>query len=314
MNLGDSVQNRAGIYFDFNPVVITNTQITRIKTPPALPPTPTVNFIANNYCGSMTEQQVRITNLPPAGTSAKALINATLLPIGIDSIFRFTPQQLQPGNHLIMVKFSNESGDAASVYPLEIIAAAVPNVDVTASTTQITSTSDQVMLTAVNKQGGGNSPLYSFAKDRNFVSVLQAESSSASTTLTADQLVEGDNWIYAKMKSSEACVTTATSVDSIKILKNLNVTGIIDIDNPSVVISTYPNPFAKKIMVTGLQFSKSYLISVTDNLGHRIYQRSFAGAQLMKLPTNAWSNGAYWISIYDKKKNKLIGTIRLVKP
>ena len=30
-------------------------------------------------------------------------------------------------------------------------------------------------------------------------------------------------------------------------------------------------------------------------------------------PIPLWSVGPYWISIYDKNKNKLIGSIRIVK-
>ena len=115
------------------------------------------------------------------------------------------------------------------------------------------------------------------------------------------------------MKSSDTCVTTATAIDSIKILKNVNVTGIIDVDNPSVIINTYPNPINKKISITGLMPTKNYMIVVTDNLGNRIVQRSSRGVQSLTIYSDAWSSGLYWISIYDNNKNKLIGSMRIVK-
>jgi len=115
------------------------------------------------------------------------------------------------------------------------------------------------------------------------------------------------------MKSSDTCVTSGTAIDSIKILKNVNVTGIIDVDNPSVIINTYPNPINKKISITGLLATKNYMIVVTDNLGNRIMQKSSRGVSSITIYSEAWSTGPYWISIYDKNKNRLIGSMRIVK-
>ena len=312
---GDSVQNRAGIYFDYNLPVLTAWSTTKIKPLVPVPSQPLVDFISSAYCSTAPQQRIKILNLPvtPGETTARARININALSIGADSVFNIQPQQMPIGNYSVIVEYDNQSGYSRATYPVNIAAPATPDVDVSANNTQITSTSDQVTVTAMNKVAGGNSPIYSFATDRNFTNILQPPGALSTTTITAAQLVDGDNWIYARMQSSDTCVTSSFALDSIKILKSIHVTGITDVDNPTIIINSYPNPMSNKITITGLMPTKNYLITVSDNLGHQVIKRSSRGIQIITISSSTWSVGPYWISIYDKNKNKLIGSIRIVK-
>ena len=189
----------------------------------------------------------------------------------------------------------------------------MPYVELSASNTRVTSIGEQVTITAVNNAGGGTSPLFTFAKDKDFIDILQAEGYGSTVTISANDLANGPNWFYVKMKSSDSCVGGATDVDSINIVNHIARIGIIDNDFPTITISTFPNPFTNHITILGLQPSKNYTIKATDNFGRRIYEHTSPGSNSIDVSTVKWSKGLYWISIYDKEKNKLIGTIPVLK-
>jgi hypothetical protein len=169
------------------------------------------------------------------------------------------------------------------------------------------------VITAVNKKDGGISPLYSFAKNKSFTEILQAESSSAVLSLNADKLNNGDNWIYVKMKTSETCYTTATITDSIKIVKNLTTTSVTDIDNPGVSITGYPNPFHDRITVSGLSAYKTYNINLYDARGVLLISSRISNKTIYTLNASGFSKGTYWITIRDARKNKMIGSLKAIR-
>ncbi len=219
--LGDTIHNGAGIYFDFNPVVNTATQITVVKV--SGPPQPAVTGLQSNYCNNAGVQKGVITNLPAAGSgiTSTVTLNSAVLAIAADSSFSFTPGTTSPGNDTIAVTYSNASGTATNKYYFTVTAAVTPDVNVSANAATIVNLTDPVTLTASNASGGGSAPLYSFAADRAFTNILQAESSSATYSVNTASLPMGYNWFYVRMRTSSTCYTAQTNIDSIKLYKLL---------------------------------------------------------------------------------------------
>jgi hypothetical protein len=160
---------------------------------------------------------------------------------------------------------------------------------------------------------GGSSPLYTFAKDKAFTNILQAESSNNKLTLDGDSYTNGDIWVYVRMRTSEACFVTATNTDSIKVTKNVVTTGIVDADNPATIIMGYPNPFSNQVIVGGLSVAKTYRVYVYDNLGRLVHQQTVYNKSSLLIPATSWKSGAYWITLFDHRKNKLLGSMPVTK-
>lgn len=219
---GDSIKNTASIYFDFNPPVKTNEQLTIIKASPGVP-TPVVTGVQNSYCNTGGVQKPKITNLPQAGNgiSASVKLDATVLAIASDSTFSFDPAVLTAGTHHLVVTYTNNAGSDSTVFNFIITAAVTPDVNLSANITSITNLTAPVTITASNAAGGGNTPLYTFASDRNFASITQPESSNNLYNVNTSSLPMGDNWIFVKMKTSATCYTAVNNIDSIKLNKLL---------------------------------------------------------------------------------------------
>lgn len=308
--LKDSIHNSASIYFDFNLPVLTNTQTTVVRIPP--PVKPGIAGIQAEYCAKLGAQKVKIPNLPETGggTTATAFLNNQAVTIAADSTIGFNPSTLPTGKNTLKVVFENPFGTETVQQDFQVTAAAEPEVNIQSSVTHIVSMSTPVTITATNAAGGGANPVYSFSKDRGFATVLQ-QGASPVLNRNATDFTVGDNWIYVRMKTSETCFKTEFNEDSIKINRDVT-TGISDPDNPGQVIQVYPNPFKGQFRVNGLNSAKTYMIVITNAQGKRVYSKQASRSNYALVTFSLNPKGLYLLSIYDEKKQQLIGTIPLV--
>jgi uncharacterized repeat protein (TIGR01451 family) len=308
---GTLISNRSDIYFDLNPPVRTKMVQTLIRDLPVAPPKPSI-AIDSAYCGSIVMQHIKVNN-PGTYFKAKVIVGTASLPVSSDSVFTISPKLIPAGNYTVLVQYINESGESWLVVPVRITSPVTPEVGITSGTTTISGLSEVAMLTATNKKSGGTAPVYTFATDRNFTNILQLESASTTYGLTADKILNGSNWIYVRMKTSEHCYTSVTATDSIKITKSLMTTSVNDVDNPGISITGYPNPFTTGFTIKGLLANKSYNVIVYDARGVMLNSYQFSNKTVHTLNTSQLGAGTYWISIRDAKKNKLIGTLKAVR-
>jgi uncharacterized repeat protein (TIGR01451 family) len=312
MMLADTVANSASIYFDYNPAVQTNKQLTIVK--PELPSTPLVSGLLGSYCGTLGAQKAKVTNLPSvsSGVTVTVKIDATVLAVAADSTFSFTPSALAAGNHSVVITFTNASGTKNNTVNFNITQAVNPDVNVSANITNVINLADNVVITAANAAGGGTTPLYSFAKDKAFVNIMQVEGASNTLTIAPNNLLIGANWIYVRMKTSDACYAAQTNIDSIKIDRS-SVTGLRDVDNPSQIINVYPNPFKQLININGLSTGKTYTITINNLNGQQVYSQQISNRSSFGINKTMLPGGSYWITIFDVKKKRIIGTVPLIK-
>jgi len=283
-----------------------------MKAPP--PDQPSILGLQNKYCSNDDLQTVKIVNMPPAGTETSCLVSLddSLLTVKPDSTFSFDPEKLSTGNHFINVTYKNYSGTVLYQSAFNIQPSVTPEVTISANITTVNNLADQVITTATNKAGGGSSPAFTFAKDKAITDIIQAESNNNICIIDPSNLIVGDNWIYVRMRTSEPCFTSTFDVDSIKI-ERLAVTGLIDPEFPGRIIQVYPNPFQTGIQITGLNSMKKYAISIHNNNGQELYRTNISQSAQYYIQQNNLSKGIYFLSIYDAKKNYLIGSIRLIK-
>lgn len=187
-----------------------------------------------------------------------------------------------------------------------------PVVDLSADIIHVTGPGIPVTLTAANVAGGGNNALYVFAKDRNFIEILQGESTSNTFVMPANALSVGSNRIYVRMQTSELCYTAATAIDSIDIRRDAS-TGITDADYPGSIIVIYPNPFNDRVVISGLNNAEKYRISLYAINGVNRFSRVVSHQQTVEMYFKQLPPGIYFLGIYKEKSRKLLGTARLLK-
>lgn len=312
--IGNKILNTAAIYFDFNPPVITNTHETIVRATPVAPPaTPVTSGLQTAYCSAQGVQTGKISNLPLAGsgTTASAMIDNKPLTIAADSTVRFNPDTLSAGAHNLVITYVNAGGVRSTTQTFQVSMAVTPVVKITASPNPVISLTAPVIFTANNNAGGGTAPLYTFAKDKSFTQIVQAESASATYTLQPNTLLVGDNKFYVRMKSNATCYTALTAIDSI-VIKRDAATGIIDPDNPGQSIVVFPNPFDKQLNVSGLNSGKTYLVLLTSSGGQVHYRAQVRNKRVLTIPVTGLNPGLYWITLYDTKKN-LLGSEKVIK-
>ena len=308
--LKDSIHNSAGIYFDFNLPVQTNKQLTVVRVPP--PPKPVVTGIQTQYCSNAGIRKALISNLPGVtdATTSKAFLNNQAVTIATDSTVELNPSELPAGKNTLKVVFENPFGIETIEQDFQVTAAAEPEVNLTSSTTHITNLATPVIITASNAAGGGATPVYTFARDRAFNTVLQ-QGSSPVLNMNATELSVGDNWVYVRMKTSETCFKSETNEDSVKISRDVT-TGITDPDNPGQVIRVFPNPFKGQFRLNGLDMAKVYTIMISNASGKQVLTRKITRSSSALISLSMKPAGIYLLSIYDEKKKYLIGTITLI--
>jgi len=308
---GNVIRNKSDIYFDFNLPVTTNLATTMVKQLPAPPARPVLDTIKQWYCAAGGEQKIKLVNFN-TGYHAKVLLNNTSLPIAADSTFSIFPGQLQPGNYPVRVEYVNETRDNYLNTSFGVVRAALPEVAIAASKISITVPTDVCILVATNKKDGGASPLFAFSGVRDFSSLLQAESGLNTVTLRADQLTDGDNRVYVRMKTADSCYSRLAAYDSLVINKSMLTTGITDIDNPTLSITSFPNPFTDVISVAGLMASKTYHIEMYNSVGAIVYSAVVSNGTHHLIYAGRFAKGQYWIGITDARKNKLLGSLSVV--
>ena len=310
---GTSIANRSAIYFDANAPVLTNSSVTLVKNLPP-PPARPITDIKDAYCMQNGDQQVQILNYL-SGYRAAVSIDSIQpqLAVAANGSFIISPVQLKAGPHTLRTEYINETGYNFSVVNFSVSdPAASPVVSLTTDKTTLGSASD-VALVSTSSTGGGTSPLYAFSLSKSFNPLLQAESGSSGVTISAAALPNTTNTVYVRMKSSDTCLNNIYAYDSIIIMKNNISTGLIDMDNPGVVINTYPNPVASSLTIVGLSTAKKYNIALRNQTGSTIRSLRVYGVNTKVIAVNNLAAGSYWISIYDVGKNLLIGTMQVFK-
>lgn len=310
--LGSQIKNNASIYFDFMPPVMTNTVITEVRPDP--PAQPAITGLQTSYCNTTLVTSVKITNLPAtgSGTTVTVKIDGNIVGVGADSTFSFNVSTLAAGQHNISIQYGNITANRISSSDFTVTEAATPDVNVSANVTTITTLATPVIVTAVNATGGGTAPLYTFARDRNFTNIAQAESVNNTWTFNASTLTVGDNKIFVRMKSNANCVVVNTATDSILLVRS-SVTGITDPDMPNQLISISPNPFKDAIVVSGLSSSKSYTVTLYNFEGKQLLSRRVSNRSTLNIARQHQATGIYWLSIFDEKRKQHLGTVKLLK-
>ncbi len=272
-------------------------------------PHPLVAGWSSIYCSNQGVQKIKILNMPDTttGTSVAVELDGKGLALSPDSSFSFNVSNLAPGIHEAEVTYSNIAGAPSLTDSFTVTGLVTPDVSVSSNISTVVNLADPIIITASNAGGGGPDPLYTFAGDRGITSILQAEGSSNTLIFNAEILTIGANWIYVRMKTSAPCYTVQTNLDSVLIVRSTG-NGITDPDFPGQRIDIFPNPFSQSINIDGLNGGKIYLISIHDALGKKVYEQRVSNSETLTLNEGMLQTGSYWLSIYDLKKNKLLGT------
>ncbi len=176
----------------------------------------------------------------------------------------------------------------------------------------VTGLTEPVIITATDAGGGGTTPLYTFAEDRNISTDLGPEGTANTLAISPTTLAIGNNWIYVRMRTSDTCYTVQTSLDSVLVVRNA-IPGITDPDFPNQPINIFPNPFTQFIVIDGLSITKTYLIAIRNAVGETVYQQQVNSSSTVTLNQSVLPAGSYWLSIYDVRKNKSIGITPVFK-
>lgn len=273
---------------------------------------PIITSISDQLCTTAGLQKIKILNLTNnSWISTRVMLDNISLPIGADSSLTFNPSTLPIGRHSLTVTFSTYKDSMFALKNFTISTPIVPDVTINASTTTVISL-DPVTITAINTTGGNTAPTFLFAKDRNFTTILQAESTNNILNLNPALLAIGDNWIYVQMRTNEPCYTTPTSIDSIKINRSA-ITGIRDIDYPNQEIIVHPVPFNEQFFITGLQTSKTYKIVIYTSAGQLVFDNKFSNNNRTTIHLPTMARGNLWVTIYDISKKRRLGTIPVIR-
>jgi hypothetical protein len=281
---------------------------------PQNPVQPIIEDLKNIYCNNNGLQKIKILNLPNpvTGISVKVILDTTSLPVGPDSSFAFNANTLWTGQHTIQVIYSSSTGTSTFTSTFRILEVVTPAVQLTSNPSKVTNLTDPVLLIAYNRGGGGDNPEFTFASDRNFTHVLQADGGNNMLYIDPRTLNMGPNWFYVRMKTSDPCATAQTAVDRVLVVR-IAKEGIVDPEFPNQVITVHPNPFNNFITIAGLNDGKSYLLTIQNSLGLIKHQQQVNRKETSTLYLSHLPDGNYWISIYDHKKHKLIGTLPVLK-
>jgi hypothetical protein len=244
-----------------------------------------------------------------AGITTTVKLDNTLISFTPGGAFSFDVSTLAAGSHTISVKFVLGSISRVTDWPFTVTQPGVLNIDLSANIVDITSASQSVTVTGVNA-GGGSNLRYTFAKDRAFTNILQAESSTNTVTINPATLNTGVNWIYGRISRNGQCYTTDTNIDSIQLNVNF-VTGIVDVDAPGQVINVYPVPFRDYLLLKGLSAAKKYEVTLTNASGNRVFSGVVANRSSYEIRTEGLAAGVYLVHL--TKNGKQLGVVMVVK-
>jgi uncharacterized repeat protein (TIGR01451 family) len=307
--MGDTIANRAGIYFDFNLPVITNKQETIIA--PATLARPALNGLVAEYCRKAQMITANITNPQSSSTGVTTTVKLdnTTLPVAADGSFSFDLATLIAGNHSVAVRFTLGSTTMLTEFPFHVTEPGVLNLNLSANTTSVTNASQSVIITGVNAAGGSNLR-YTYAKDRTFTNILQAEGSNNIVTIDPSNFNQGNNWVYGRISANGECYTEETNIDSIQIAVNF-VTGVVDVDAPGRSIIIYPVPFNEHLILKGFSPSKKYEVILVNAQGGQLYSATIKNRDTHEFKTAGLPAGVYIVHLY--KNGKKLGAVQVVK-
>jgi hypothetical protein len=266
-----------------------------------------------SYCSALGAQTVNILNLPDTSTMAVSIrLDNAVLPLQAGGSCSFNVSNLQPGWHQLLVTYSGDGDLQSATDSFQVLAASVPVVKLSASEPVVSGSSDPVKLTASNAGGGGTSPLFTFASDRSFTTILRTESPDNGYSMPVSALSSGTNRVFIRMRTSDTCHSAEFAMDSTDIVKKAG-TGLIDPDNPDQTITAGPNPIIQSINITGLSAAKSYFISIVNANGNEVTRVAITGQSSAMINAALLKQGFYWLEIYDTSHNRRIGHISLLK-
>jgi hypothetical protein len=202
---------------------------------------------------------VRLTNKPD-DANAEIRLDNQIIPLVNDSIFAINTNQLDTGNHLLVVKyisgkFEEEKAFHFSVQPTSALSIKLRN------STPGNNLNDPVTIVADMISGSADRVLYTFSYDREFTRVVEPTSPDNSVTIFPQNQPNVSSWIYARATSDKSCILNNAALDSINISRKPG-TGITDPEYPSVMITAGPNPVTGTLIVNGLQTLKTYIVSL----------------------------------------------------
>ena len=294
---GDSILNNAGIYFDFNPVVPTNQQKTRILSVnlPSPPPVPVISGLQADYCQNLGAQPVTVSNMPAAGSgiTVSGSLDGQAVTVSAAGAITILPHGMGAGTHTLAVIFSNAVGADTTRAGFLIDSAVTPVVGLSAKPAGVKGGNQPVVLTASNLSGGGTQPLYTFARDAAFVNIVQAESAVNTASVAGSMLSAGNNVFYVRMRTSNTCYVSQTAVDSVVVYDTV----VAPPATPQIagVLSDYcQNAGSQQVTVTNMPASGSG-ITVTGNLDGQAVTVSAAG--VITLQPQALTLGAHALTV-----------------
>jgi hypothetical protein len=272
-------------------------------------PVPRVSGVSTQYCGNAAMVTAKILNPPASGVTITATMDGRALRVLTDSSVRFKPDTLAGGMHQLKVSYSNAVDTTSTTISFTVLPVTIPDLALTANITTVNTPSDTVIITAQVPVGYKNA-LYTFAWDPNFTNLIQWESVNNMVTIAPDAFAVGNNKVYGKVRTGNACSSSITATDSIVIVRSI-VTAVPDTDVPGKMISAYPNPFNGPVTIKGFQVSKQYTLSLYDMQGKlilkkRVYQQS-------KAEINVQGRGNYILQINDDTKKRLLGSLQIIR-
>jgi hypothetical protein len=206
-------------------------------------------------------------------------------------------------NYVYVYGDSNQTASACS---------SEAKVNLTASQTTITSQSAAVVITASIESGRGTGTTFAFSAYRDFSTLLAPVSGDSTLSIAASALGTGNNTIYVKMQTLNACQNTLIAEDSVTIVKTV-INGIVDIDYPGISIIAFPIPMYRSLHITGLNPAKRYTLSLVNGAGMNVLSTRAYGSTNMTLDTGTLSQGTYWLEIVDDTRHRRLGMIAIVK-
>jgi hypothetical protein len=326
--VGTSITNTASIYFDYNLPVKTAAAVTVIR--PERPVVPVITAPGNSFCSNAGVQKFKVHNVPEDPYTYSGKLDNNTISIGADSTVSVDPSTLSVGEHRLVVSFSNGFETTNSEVAFSVVAAQTPGVSLGASATALNKDVTTSTLTATAGSAAGNGAQFTFAKDREFTSILRAEASANTYILSASDLTSGNNRLYVRMRSSEVCLTATTAIDSIDITLDTTTTqppppppppppptpsskGFVDPEHPNTIINIFPNPVDDHITIRGLQPSKQYQVRIVNMNGQLVKSQSFSGIETATIGNLAVLKGNLILSLIDQRKKSVIGTTSLVR-
>jgi hypothetical protein len=137
------------------------------------------------------------------------------------------PGTLGVGSHTLKVIFASGGVGDTTSKSFHVDSASVPVVRMNSSAATVGLNSPPVTLTVTAVGGGGTTPLFTFAKDRLFTQIVQAEGPAAYVSVNVSSLTIGNNEFYVRMRTSDSCYSAATGVDSVAVVMVDSTVGIL---------------------------------------------------------------------------------------